>query len=490
MNRSVQQVRRRGANGATVASSVLAGALVLAAACTSASDGPKPAEQADEAEQIVRVYRGATLVDGTGAGPIEDAVIVVRGDRIEAVGRAGDVELPEGDMVQTFDGMWIIPGLIDAHVHFSQTGWFDGRPDALDLRQYHPYEEVSARLAASPELFSEAYLCSGVTSVFDVGGYPWTLALEERGDTDSRFVRVAATGPLLSTIDFWLNLPDENQFVYMADSAAVREAVRENAELGASAIKIWYIVPPQAPEDTARMQALVHLAAAEAAARDLPLVVHATGLWEAKDAIRAGARVLVHGVFDGEIDEEFLALAREADVIYTPTITVTEGYRNVFEQVGTAGLPYPAGCVDEGTRILLDSEIPSEWTPPGDMLTRYGEFVETNAAIGMENLRRVHEAGITVALGTDAGNPGTLHGPSIHYEAEVFQDAGFTPMEVLISATRDAARAMGRGSELGTIEPGKLADFVILRADPLADAVNLREVARVVKGGRMVWPLE
>jgi len=72
----------------------------------------------------------------------------------------------------------------------------------------------------------------------------------------------------------------------------------------------------------------------------------------------------------------------------------------------------------------------------------------------------------------------------------VFQDAGFTPMEVLISATRDAARAMGRGSELGTIEPGKLADFVILRADPLADAANLRQVARVVKGGRMVWPLE
>ena len=62
------------------------------------------------------------------------------------------------------------------------------------------------------------------------------------------------------------------------------------------------------------------------------------------------------------------------------------------------------------------------------MLTRYGEFVEKNAAIGMENLRLVHEAGITVALGTDAGNPGTLHGPSIHYEAEVFQDAGFTPL--------------------------------------------------------------
>jgi imidazolonepropionase-like amidohydrolase len=434
------------------------------------------------------VFRGATLVDGTGADPIDDAVIVVRADRIEAVGRAGDIDLPEAAIDEQLDGMWIIPGLVDAHVHFSQSGWFDSRPDALDLRQYHPYEEVSARLAASPELFSEAYLCSGVTSVFDVGGYPWSTNLEGRGENEDRFVRVVATGALLSTIDFWLNLEDDKQFIFMADSAAVREGVRQNAELGASAIKIWYIVPPDL--DTARVQDLVRFAAAETSARDLPLVVHATGLWEAKDAIRAGANVLAHGVFDVGVDDEFLELAREQGVIYTPTITVTEGYRNVFAQVGTGGLPYPAGCADEGTRNLLDSELPPEWRPPGEMLTRYGEFVETNRAVGMENLRLVHEAGITVALGTDAGNPGTLHGPSIHYEAEVFQEAGLTPMEVLVSATRDAARAMGRGEELGTIESGKLADFVILGADPLADAANLREVARVVKGGRIVWPLE
>lgn len=458
-------------------------AAALLAACAPSTDAPKPAEE------IVRLFRGATVVDGTGGEPIEGAVIVVRGDRIEAVGPAGTIEVPEADVDESLDGMWIVPGLIDAHVHFSQSGWFDGRPDALDLRMYHPYEEVSARLAESPELFSEAYLCSGVTSVFDVGGYAWTVALQDRAATDPRFVRVVATGPLLSTIDFGLNLPDQNQFVFIADSAAVREAVRANAELGASAIKVWYLVPPQL-EDTARVQSLVRLAAEESAIRELPLTVHATGLWEAKDAIRAGASVLLHGVFDVDVDEEFLSLARDAGVIYTPTITVTEGYRNAFAQAGTDGLPYPARCSDEGTRNLLDSEIPPEWRPPGEMLTRYGAFVEANRALGLENLRKVLEAGVTVAMGTDAGNPGTLHGPSIHYEAEVFQEAGMTPEEVLISATRDAARAMGRGADLGTIEPGKLADFVVLRADPLADASNLRQVARVVKGGRSVWPLE
>ncbi len=473
MSRACSSIGRRGL--------LATGALMVA--CAPTTDGPK------DSSEIVRVFRGATLIDGTGAEPIADVVIVVRGDRIEAVGSAGEIDLPAADLDQTLAGMWIVPGLVDAHVHFSQTGWFDARPDALDLRQIHPYEAVVARLASLPELFFEAYLCSGVTAVFDVGGYPWSVAFQERGEADPLAVRVAATGPLLSTIDFWLNLPDERQFAYMADSAAVRDAVRENAEVGASAIKVWYITPPQ-PPDTVRMQALVRLAAAEAAARGLPLVVHATGLWEAKDAIRAGARVLVHGVFDSEVDEEFLVLAREAGVIYTPTIVVMEGYRNVFAQVGAAGLPYPADCADEGTRALLDSELPPEQTPSGEMLTRHGEYVESNLVIGMENLRRVHEAGIAVALGTDAGNPGTLHGPSIHYEAEIFQEAGLTPMQVLISATRDAARTMGREADIGTVEPGKLADFVILRADPLADVKNLREVARVVKGGRMAWPPE
>lgn len=469
---------------APVARTTLAVASLVLAACGPAND------RQDSSREIVRVFRGVTLVDGTGAEPVPDAVVVVRGDRIEAVGRAGEVEIPVADTEEALDGLWMVPGLIDAHVHFSQSGWFDSRPDALDLRQYYPYEEVSVRLAASPDLFSDAYLCSGVTSVFDVGGYPWTTGLRERGRGDERFVRVSPTGPLLSTVDFWLNLPDAKQFLFMADSTAVRQAVRDNADLGASAIKVWYIVPPQEPADSARMSDLVHFAGSEAAGRGLPLVVHATGLWEAKDAIRAGADVLVHGVFDVQVDDEFLELAGTTGVIYVPTITVTEGYLNAYTQAGTGGLPYRVDCVDEGTRGLLDTSIPEEWVPPDDMMTRYREFVDTNAEIGIGNLKRVHEAGITIALGTDAGNPGTLHGPSLHHEAVVFQEAGMSPMEVLISGTRDAARAMGRGSDLGTIEPGKLADFAILKADPLTDAANLREVARVVKGGRTAWPPE
>src|SRR5207249_469091 len=143
------------------------------------------------------------------------------------------------------------PGLIDTHVHFSQTGWVDGRPDALDLRDRYPYELVEAELHARPERFFRSYLCSGVTSVFDVGGYPWTLELQERTSRSTTSPRVRAAGSLLSTIDFWLNLPDQRQFIYMADEAVVRQAVRAHKTWGAAAIKVWYIMPPQ-PPDAAR----------------------------------------------------------------------------------------------------------------------------------------------------------------------------------------------------------------------------------------------
>src|SRR5207245_1991965 len=205
----------------------------------------------------------------------------------------------------------IIPGLIDTHVHFSQTGWVDGRPDALDLREQYPYDQVEADLHARPERFFRSYLCSGVTSVFDVGGYPWTLDLQARTAHSTTAPRVLSAGPLLSTIDFWLNLPDQRQFIYMADEATVRQAVRAHKAWGAAAMKLWYIMPPQ-PPDTARVSALVAAAGDEARKVGLPLIVHATGLWEAKDALRAGARVLVHSVWSAPVDDEFLALARRA----------------------------------------------------------------------------------------------------------------------------------------------------------------------------------
>src|SRR5213596_4231529 len=291
---------------------------------------------------------GGTLVDGTGAAPLANAVVVMRGGRIACAGSRGACPVPADADTVSAAGKWIIPGLIDAHVHFSQTGWVDGRPDALDLRDRYPYDQVEANLHARPERFFRSYLCSGVTSVFDVGGYPWTLDLQARTAHSTTAPRVLSAGPLLSTIDFWLNLPDQRQFIYMADDATVRQAVRAHKAWGAAAMKVWYIMPPQ-PPDTARVSALVPAAGDEARKVGLPLIVHATGLWEAKDALRAGARVLVHSVWSAPVDDEFLALARRQGTIYVPTLTVPDGYRQVAAR-RFARDRQPLACVDPTTR--------------------------------------------------------------------------------------------------------------------------------------------
>jgi imidazolonepropionase-like amidohydrolase len=432
--------------------------------------------------QIAHAIVGATLLDGTGAPPVTDAVLVVRAGRIACAGTRRSCPVPSGARRTDARGAWLIPGLIDAHVHFSQTGWFDGRPDAADLRDRFPYPEVEANLEAHPERFFHSYRCSGITSVFDVGGYPWTWALRDRFANNPRAPRIAAAGPLLSTIDFWLNLPGQQQFIYMANDSIVRETVRTHAAFRSDAVKLWYIMPPQ-PPDTARVQALVRAAADESHRHHLRFIVHATGLWEAKDALQAGADVLVHSVFDRPVDDEFLKLARSHHVVYIPTLTVGEGYLEAGR--GTVdGRLYPLACADSISlaRVRSGPVRPQHgkewWRDPSA-----SKSIEQERATGQANAKRVQDAGITLAVGTDAGNPGTLHGPSIYRELQLLREAGLGPMELVVDVTQNGARAMGREAEVGTLEAGKAADMVAVDADPLADVRNYQRSRWVMKGG-------
>jgi len=429
-----------------------------------------------------RAIVGATLVDGTGAAPVPNATVVLRGGRVECAGRCA---IPAGVTVVDGRGMWVTPGLVDAHVHFSQTGWADGRPDILDVRDHYPYEKVSADLKQHPERFFRAQLCSGVTSVFDVGGYPWTVAMARRERDDTRAPRVAAAGPLLSTLDFLVNVPAERQMVYLKDADAARSGVRYIASLGADAVKVLYIFTPE--RGAADSEPVVLAAAEEARAAKLPLIAHATGLAEAKVALRAGAKVLAHSVNEQPVDDEFLSLAKKNGTIYCPTLTMFRNYVRLVQAVKSEkDLPSvddPNDCVDEGTlaKVRDTSRVDAR---------RLGPFLEMMAKqfpdfdrIGKANLKRVSDAGIPIAMGTDAGNPLTLHGPSVYAEMEAMQSAGMTPMQVLIASTHGGAMAMGLEKEIGTVEKGKSADLLIVAGDPTADVANLRKVRYVVRGG-------
>ena len=421
---------------------------------------------------------GGTLVN-PGEPRVADAVVVVRNGRIACAGPRSECAVPSGVEVIDASGMFVGPGLIDAHVHFSQTGWVDGRPDALDVRDRFPYDSVVASLRARPEAFGRAHLCSGVTSVFDVGGYPWSVEMAAGTESRLDMPRVVAVGPLLSTIDHWVNLPDMRQFVAMTGDSVVRATVREQKRMGSGAQKVWYLNLPDSLR--ARARALLMVAGEEARAQGLPLIVHATGLRTAKEALEAGARVLVHSVESDTVDAEFIALAKRNDAIVIPTLTVREGYADVFLGRSPAAR-YPLDCVDPATRAKLETPIPEARRSRQAAFVRGGGW-DRQRAVMEENLRRLHAAGVRIAMGTDAGNPGTAHGPSVYREMEAMQAAGLSAADVFRAATITAAEAMGLGAEAGRVERGRVADVVVLEGDPTDDIANARRLRAVVRGG-------
>jgi imidazolonepropionase-like amidohydrolase len=290
---------------------------------------------------------------------------------------------------------------------------------------------------------------------------------------------VVVTGPLLATIKIGPEMM--GAFDFMVDDSTVRSQVRAHQSAGAEAIKVWYINVPDSLHPWAK--AMLMAAADESRKAGLRLVVHATELPNAKDALEAGTSVLVHNVDEGAIDEEFLGAARRSGTIVIPTLTVLEGYADVT-MGHSPGLRYPLGCVDRITRHKLDIVLPDSLRAPG-MVFWNGPDAKGNKlrSTSMQNLKRLYQAGIPIAMGTDAGNPGTAHGPSVYREMELMQQAGMPAAAVFSSATIVAAKAIGLEGEVGSIAPGKRADLVVFEADPTRDIHNARQVRYVVRNG-------
>jgi imidazolonepropionase-like amidohydrolase len=436
---------------------------------------------------------GSTIIDGTGRAPISNGVVVVRGDRLDCVGTAAQCPVPAGATRLDVTGRFLTPGLVDAHVHFSQTGWVDGRPDGLSAPDIYPYAATARALRANPARWYRSYLCSGITAVFDVGGHPWTTALPRAAEADSLAPHVRAAGPLITHAGrSALNLDEEiYTFLPMGTSAEVQAGVAKLQAMGSSAVKVWYLGPPTARREELDARMLEVGAAARAAGLDL--IVHATGLREAKVALRAGAVLLVHSVEDQPVDQEFLDLLARNRAIYAPTLVVGRNATRASVSIALGvrvPVDDPGGCVDSATVAKIANVEPLRPLLPERLRSVEASFrrlenAGARGAVMAENLRRVHAAGGVIVAATDAGNPLTLHGPSIFDEMEAMQAAGLPAGEVVVMSTRNGARAMGREKDFGTLEAGKQADLLVLAENPLAEVRAFRSRTHVMRGGRL-----
>jgi imidazolonepropionase-like amidohydrolase len=428
-------------------------------------------------------YVGATLFDGTGADPVEDAVVIVMGDRIFEVGKRGEIEIPDYLTVVDVSGKWIVPGLIDAHIHFFQSGGLYTRPDVIDLRERRPYETEMAAIKSHLEETFRRYLASGVTSVVDVGGGYWNFEVREEARHMLYAPRTAVAGPLVSTVSRPQMDIGDPPIVKVESPEAARELVRHQLEFKPDLVKIWFIVP-QDGDFTPNMP-IIEATIDEAHAAGVRVAVHATQLEAARASVEAGADVLVHSVDDEVVDQEFVTLVAERGTIYTTTLVVMEGYAEVLG--GDVRLMEVERKLGDPGVIMTWDELPEGRVAEDDRVRRRERF-ERSTAVMRANLKAMQEGGAIVATGTDAGNIGTLHGPSIHRELELMAEAGLTPREIMINSTRNAALVFSSQPEMGTLERGKFADFLILDADPLADIANLQRLHRVVKGGVALDP--
>src|SRR6516164_3327775 len=298
--------------------------MVITIALLGVSTAPWATTAAEKTTAIV----GATVLhpELEGAAVVApDSTIVIKDNRIIVVGPAGHTRVPRGATVIDGHGKWVIPGLIDSHVHFFQSGDLYTRPDVVDLNSLVPYSEELRRNRARLAQTFRVWLASGVTSVADVGGPFWNFEVREAARASLVAPRVTTTGPLISMVPRpQLDLGDP-PIIKISSPEEARALVARELPHKPDYIKVWFIHEPG--DDLGAQESIVRATADAAHSAGLRLAVHATELVVAKAALRAGADFLVHSVQDEPVDDEFIALARARHILYCPTLFVIMGYR-------------------------------------------------------------------------------------------------------------------------------------------------------------------
>lgn len=394
-------------------------------------------------------FIGARIIDGTMAEPIEDGALVITDGRIRTVGPRGAVTVPAGARVINVAGKTIMPGIINAHGHVGGT---------LGLEEGHYTTDNLLRQLG-------LYARYGVTTVNSLGGdeEPGFALRNGQFDQSLQRARIYVAGS-----------------VVMADSeAAIRAEVNRNADMGANFIKVRMDDNLGTTPKISRnlFAALVD----QAHIRRLPVAAHLFYLDDAKFILNADTDLIAHSVRDLPVDDEFIDLITDKDVCYIPTLT-REVSTFIYESE-PAFFSDPYFLKEADATVLEQLRSPERQTRMRNSRAAAGYKVALEVAMG--NITALHDAGVRIAMGTDTGPPARFQGYFEHMEMQMMVDAGMSPIEAIRASTGVAADCMGMG-DIGTLEPGKWGDLIVLGANPAVDIANSKTIESVWIAGNRV----
>ena len=436
--------------------------------------------------QKYTVLTGATVIKTESEGVIENAIVLIKDSVIVEVGTKIKAKIPAGTEQIDLQGKYIIPGLADGHIHFFQDGGLYTRPDGLDLRHRVPYEENQQWIDGHLDDFFQRYIKCGITSVYDMGGPFWNFSVRDRAFQSDTAPRVWLSGPLIASYQPEALTTDDPPIIKVDNKTDALALVRKQLEMNTDFIKVWYVVSKKTSTGLEEFYPILKAICDETHKHGKKVWVHATELETARKSIQAGADVLVHCVVDKEVDEDFLKLAKEKNIILIPTLWVFNSYAATYSKQLKLmpvehlwGNPYIIGTLNDMHELSYE-----ELGERQRKLQIEKKPILPNQ-IALNNLKTLQEYGITIAAGTDAGNVGVIHGPSLFHEFDYMAKAGLSNREILTDATLNAAKLLNNEDKLGSVEKGKLADLVVLNSNPLDDIQNTHDIDFVMKNGQI-----
>ena len=420
--------------------------------------------------------------------------VVIEKDMITTVTSSKKIKPPVTANIIDGSGKFLIPGLVDAHVHFFQSGGLYTRPDVIDLRKYNPYQQEIVWTHRNMEDLLRRYIKAGITTVIDVGSSINFLIQRDSFKNKSYAPAIYMTGPLLTTWEpeEYKNLANDEPFYELKSEDDAIEYVKKQLAFKPDFIKIWYIVSDRNTEQGARKSLpLVRAVINETHKHYLKVAVHATERITAQLAVENGCDFLVHGVDDEIVNDEFLQLLKKKNVVLCPTLSVGPNYSEIL------GQDYKFSFTDytDANPYTTGSLFDLKHIPDTSMTNDYKKFVRSRTAFNRTsdsilriNLKKMADAGITIATGTDAGNIGTLHASSYLEELHYMQLAGMNLWQILQASTINGAKILGKEKEFGSIAAGKFASMVLLNANPLDSIRNWQKIELIFNKGTILSP--